>query len=126
MKFLSYYTLDFAENNATEALNRINSSLIPGQPDPYIQEVLNVCKDAFTQLLNDVITKRINPMLVKTGRFEEAKTWVNYGIGLMDSCRSVCDAKPNVVCPLKNNVRDTQDVLKLLAVVLQLLTEGVN
>ncbi|KMT06043.1 hypothetical protein BVRB_7g163720 [Beta vulgaris subsp. vulgaris] len=124
MRFLAYYTRDFAENNATNALEWINSTLVPSLPDSYIQEVLNVCKDAFTRL-KDELVNRVNPMIVENVRFQEAKAWVNYGIGFMDSCKAVCNAKPQVVCPLKDNIRDTQGVLKLLAVVLELLTEGV-
>ncbi|CAO2839755.1 unnamed protein product [Amaranthus hypochondriacus] len=124
LRSLSYYTRDFADNNATSTLDKINTQLIPNQPDPYIQEVLNVCKDAFTRL-QDELVNRVNPMIVEKGTFREAKAWVDYGIGLMDSCKSVCNAQPNTICLLDNDVRDTKAMLIFLDIVLQLLIEGV-
>uniref|UniRef100_A0A803M9J1 Uncharacterized protein n=1 Tax=Chenopodium quinoa TaxID=63459 RepID=A0A803M9J1_CHEQI len=124
MKFLSYFARDFSEDNATNTLDRINNTLIPNQPDPYIQEVLCVCREAFSRL-KDELENRVNTMIVVNNSFEEAKVWVEYGMGLMDSCRAACYAKPHIACPLDKNLRDTHGVLKLLAIVLQLLTEGV-
>lgn len=83
-----------------------------------------MCKDAFSRL-KDELDNRVRKMIVERGTFEEAKVLVNYGIGLMNSCREVCNAKPSVVCLLDKNIRDTNGVLRLLAIVLQLLTQGV-
>ncbi|KAK9756931.1 hypothetical protein RND81_01G130600 [Saponaria officinalis] len=89
MRFLAYYARDLRENNATNAMQRINSDLMPRIPDPYVQQVLWVCKDAFEKVKEELVN-RVNPMITSGSDFQEAKAWVNYCVGLMYSCRAVC------------------------------------